>query len=130
MPLPMRDAWFIARKDIQHTLREKSSWLWLFVMPLIFFFFIGNITGGNRMPGASDRRVTIAMEVPDDAGFLAEHLVTRFDEQGYAKEYVIRRGSRTSLDRAASIEKLCTRPYPQPATRASIRWSLCSRRRD
>ena len=38
-------AWFIARKDVQYIVRERESILWLFIMPIVFFYFIGTITG-------------------------------------------------------------------------------------
>ena len=42
----LRDAWFIAREDVKHTVRARETIMWLFIMPVVFFYFIGTITGG------------------------------------------------------------------------------------
>lgn len=78
----LRNAFFIARKDIQYTLREKSSLIWLFLMPIVFFYFIGTVTSGfsGGGPGEPD---TLAILVPDDAGFLAEQLKLRLEENNF-----------------------------------------------
>lgn len=74
------DAWFIARKDIQYMLRQWETVLWTFVMPIVFFYFIGTITAGfGGSPGAPK----IGVHAPADAGVLAEQLVHRLEEQGY-----------------------------------------------
>jgi ABC-2 type transport system permease protein len=76
----VRDALFIARKDLSHRLRTRETILWMFFMPIIFFYFIGTVTGGtySSMTG----RPRIAVMMPKDAGFLGEQLVRRLDEQG------------------------------------------------
>ncbi len=38
----IKDALFIAGKDIKFMLRAKETILWVFIMPIVFFFFIGN----------------------------------------------------------------------------------------
>ena len=76
----MRDAWFIARKDIQYALREREALLWLFVMPIVFFAFIGSTTKGFSGSGS---RAKIALSAPEDAGFVLDRLEQRLDENGY-----------------------------------------------
>jgi ABC-type Na+ efflux pump permease subunit len=49
-------------------------------MPILFFYFIGTITGGSAMGGGKPR---VIVTVPADAGFLAEQLVRRLEERGY-----------------------------------------------
>ena len=46
----LRQVWFIGRKDIQYMLRERETLGWMFVMPVVFFFFIGTVTSnfGSR----------------------------------------------------------------------------------
>jgi ABC-type Na+ efflux pump permease subunit len=77
-------AWFIARKDIAFALRERETWLWVFVMPFPFFYFIGTVTGGFGTGMKGERKDPIAVAIPADAGFLAERLTRRLEEQGYA----------------------------------------------
>ena len=48
----LKDAFFIARKDVEYIPRERQSLLWLFVMPIVFFYFIGTVTSGF---GGSDQ---------------------------------------------------------------------------
>jgi ABC-type multidrug transport system permease subunit len=67
----MRSVVFLARKDLGHMFRAWETWLWAFLMPLVFFYFIGTISGGAHSPAA---RQTLAVVVPPDAGFLAEQL--------------------------------------------------------
>jgi ABC-type Na+ efflux pump permease subunit len=54
--------------------------VWTFAMPVIFFYFIGTITGGNSSP---DGRDTLAMSIPADAGFLADRLAERLTDRDY-----------------------------------------------
>ncbi|MCL6543680.1 MAG: ABC transporter permease [Bryobacteraceae bacterium] len=77
---------FLARKDLAQMFRHPSTWLWAFLMPLLFFFFIGNVTGGFSRPRPAAER--IGMLAPPDAGFLAEHLERRLLQLGYQVERV------------------------------------------
>jgi ABC-type multidrug transport system permease subunit len=90
----LRDAWFIARKDVQYLLRQRETLLWTFAMPFVFFYFIGTITGGFR--GASSRD-PLSVRLPADAGPLAGHLLARLDTLGYD---VIRPASEEDLARS------------------------------
>ncbi len=79
----LRDALFLARGDLRMALRTRETLLWTFVMPLIFFYFLGTVTGSF----ASDMEAQdtpLALSVGRDAGFLAEALATRLEEQGYS----------------------------------------------
>jgi ABC-type multidrug transport system permease subunit len=77
----LQAAWFIARKDVEYILRERETILWLFIMPIVFFYFIGTITSGFSGGGPSKER--LAVQVPDDAGFLADEVVRRMEAVGY-----------------------------------------------
>ena len=37
----LRHALFVARKDLRFLLRARETILWVFVMPLVFFYFFG-----------------------------------------------------------------------------------------
>jgi len=37
---------FVAKKDFYYSLKEKTLLVWLFIMPIVFFGFIGSTTGG------------------------------------------------------------------------------------
>ena len=42
----MNNILFIAWQDARNQLRQGSTLLWMFLMPPIFFYFIGTVTGG------------------------------------------------------------------------------------
>ncbi len=75
----IRDALYLTRMDAAHLLRRRETLLWTFVMPVIFFYFIGAITG-NSYTAPKD---ALAVSVPADAGFLADQLVARLNQRGY-----------------------------------------------
>jgi len=77
----LRDAFYLARMDTWRLLRSRPAILWTFVMPLVFFYFIGTITGGGF--GSRDTRDPLAASVPADAGFLADQLLDRLAARGY-----------------------------------------------
>lgn len=76
----LRDAFYIARMDASYLLSRRETIVWTFVMPIVFFYFIGTIAGGNR---SSDTRSPLAMSVPADAGILADRLAERLTERDY-----------------------------------------------
>ena len=80
-----RNAWFIASKDIRYLLREKQSLLWLFIMPIIFFYFIGTVTSfGGAKP--AEKKV-LALETQPNSGFLSDQIAARLEENGYQIAY-------------------------------------------
>ena len=76
----LRDALFLARKDLQHLFREWATWLWAFLMPIVFFYFIGSITGGMSQAPTAE---TIGVLAGQDAGFLADEFVRNLAAVGY-----------------------------------------------
>jgi ABC-2 type transport system permease protein len=75
----LRDAFFLARMDAAHLLRRRETILWTFVMPIVFFYFLGTIVGNSY--GSS--RDNLAVSVAPDAGFLADQLLARLAQRGY-----------------------------------------------
>jgi ABC-2 type transport system permease protein len=96
-----RAALFIARKDLKWLLRQKSTLVWTFLMPPVFFFFIGTVTGGFADGG--DERPVLSLIAPAPAGFLADELAARLEREGY------------DLRRAASIDTTLARRLVLPA---------------
>jgi ABC-2 type transport system permease protein len=78
-----RDAWFIARNDLLHSLRERETILWVFIMPIMFFYFIGTITGGMGGPGGGASKDRLSVQIPENAGFLADELIRRLEAGGF-----------------------------------------------
>jgi ABC-2 type transport system permease protein len=74
-----RDALYLAYMDAAHLLRRRETLIWTFVMPIVFFYFIGTIVG-NSFVSTKD---TLAVIAPADAGFLADRLIATLDQRGY-----------------------------------------------
>jgi ABC-2 type transport system permease protein len=75
---------FIARTETASFFRTRETYVWAFVMPVLFMYFIGTVTsqfGGGTGVGSKDR---IVVSVPTDAGFLAEQLCVRLEQSGLA----------------------------------------------
>lgn len=79
----LRHALFIAGHDLRFMLRQWETLLWMFVMPVVFFYFIGTVTGGYGV-AATGRGPPLAVQAPANGGLVVEQLVTRLEQQGYA----------------------------------------------
>ncbi len=84
----LRTAVFIARHDLGQMLRQRETLLWTFVMPIIFFYFIGTVTGGFAAGGDPDRPDRMALLAVGEPGFLVDELVERLEAQNYAVDRV------------------------------------------
>ena len=93
-------AWFLAFADFKIMLRRRETWLWTFVLPVVFSYFIGTITARFRDTGTTE---TIGVYVPGDAGFLADHLLTRLQKTGYTLERVSDRPALERFDRRLAV---------------------------
>ncbi|MCB1583859.1 MAG: ABC transporter permease [Xanthomonadales bacterium] len=61
----MNKIWMIAQKDFLYALKDKSVLVWMFIMPLVFFAFIGSTTQG--FSGGSGNKSTLAVWYEGDA---------------------------------------------------------------
>jgi ABC-type Na+ efflux pump permease subunit len=77
----LRNTLFILRKELLYTLRSRETILWVFIMPGIFMFFIGSVTG--NFGGSGDRKDVLAMFSGDNTGFLDQELEQRLTESNY-----------------------------------------------
>jgi ABC-2 type transport system permease protein len=91
----LRHALFIAGHDLRFMLRQRETLLWTFVMPVVFFYFIGTVTGGYG-PAPAGGGPPLAVQAPANGGLVVEQLVARLEEQGYA---VARPATREELER-------------------------------
>ena len=78
-----RDAWLIARHDLGWMLRARETLLWTFAMPVLFFYFLGTVTGGFGTTDP-DRPDPIALRGTDRGGFLVDELTRRLEAQNFA----------------------------------------------
>ncbi len=83
----MRQILFIAWNDAKFQLRQGSTLLWLLVMPPIFFYFIGTVTGGfsTGVSGGQATPVTIVAQSP---GFLKEQVSLRLADNDFEPDWV------------------------------------------
>lgn len=73
----LRATALLARTDLKLALKERSTILWLFIMPVVFFYFIGTVTQGGA--GFTESAVELVVE-NGDGGYLSKHLETRLEE--------------------------------------------------
>ena len=83
----MKNILFIAWQDFRNQVRQGSTLLWLFVMPPIFFYFIGTVTGGFSS-GISGGQATPLTVVAANPGFLQDQLDMRLRANDFAPEWV------------------------------------------
>jgi ABC-2 type transport system permease protein len=83
----MKNIVFIALNDAKYQLRQGSTLVWVFLMPPVFFYFIGTVTGGfsSGMSGGQANPVTVVAESP---GFLQEQLDLRLRENDFEPTWV------------------------------------------
>ncbi len=83
----MRNLLFIGWQDVRNQLREGSTLLWLFIMPPIFFYFIGTVTAGFSS-GVSGGQATPLTVVAERPGFLKEQIDLRLEANDFAPTWV------------------------------------------
>ncbi|MFB3776418.1 MAG: ABC transporter permease [Bryobacteraceae bacterium] len=76
----LRDALYLAGKDLRFLFRDRSTWIWAFVMPVVFFYFIGTMTGGYSRPAT---RPSIALLAAPDSGYMTDLLASRLEDRGF-----------------------------------------------
>lgn len=57
-------ALFLARFDLKYLLRQRETLMWTFLMPGLFFYFIGTVTGGAGFAPDPTRPSPIDVELP------------------------------------------------------------------
>jgi len=126
----LRDAFYIARMDARYLLSRRETIVWTFAMPVVFFYFIGTITGGNSSPDARD---PLAMSVPADAGFLADRLAERLTGRDYrvvrthSSEEFLSYGRRLEIPSGFTAAVLAGHPMKVRFTRAGEELSRLQR---
>lgn len=83
----MKNVWFIAFADIRHQLRQGSTLVWLLVMPPVFFYFIGTVTGGFSA-GARGGIATPLTVIAEAPGFLKDQVDLRLRDNDFAPTWV------------------------------------------
>ena len=81
--------------------RARETWLWIFLMPVLFFYLLGKMSGGRSSTFL--RKEPLAVHVSSGAGFLAEHLLQRLRQSGYEVIRVSSAEVLSSQDRQLTI---------------------------
>lgn len=79
----MRKIIFIATKDFWYTLQDKTVLVWLFIMPLVFFGFIGYSTQG--FGGSANQKFSLAVWYQgDQQDPIFQQLKHRLEQENFA----------------------------------------------
>lgn len=83
----MRNVFFIAWQDLRQQLRQGSTIVWVFIMPPVFFYFIGTVTGGfsGTMSGGVATPLVVEAKTP---GFLQEQIDFRLRANDFEPEWL------------------------------------------
>lgn len=74
---------FLARTEIRYMFKQRETLLWAFVMPVIFMYFTGLMSGVMGGPG-SDKPVSLALVNEAEAGGpLLDQLVARLEAENF-----------------------------------------------
>jgi ABC-type multidrug transport system permease subunit len=82
----MKNVLFIAWHDVHFQLRQSGTIVWLFVMPPIFFYFIGTVTSGFSGTISGNRSSPVVV-VADTPGFLQDQIDLRLRENDFEPEW-------------------------------------------
>lgn len=83
----MKNVLFIAWNDAKIQLRQGSTLLWVLVMPPIFFYFIGTVTGGFSS-GISNAQATPVTVIAESPGFIQNQLTHQLEQNDFAPTWV------------------------------------------
>ena len=78
----MKTIAFIALADIRHQLRQGATLVWLFIMPPVFFYFIGTVTGGFSS-GTGVGAATPLVVIAENPGFLGDQVDLRLRDNDF-----------------------------------------------
>lgn len=83
----LRHALLIARRDVVLIVWRREGLAWVFVMPIVFFYFLTAATGALRSPtGPGNAVELIGLRAPADAGILIDELIGRLEQQNFLVE--------------------------------------------
>ncbi len=94
----MKGALFIALQDVRFQIRSGATIVWVLIMPPIFFYFIGTVTGGfaGGVSGGAATPVVVVAEAP---GFLKGQIDKRLRDNDFDPTW------RSSPNASADAEK-------------------------
>ncbi|MDJ1015576.1 MAG: ABC transporter permease [Paracoccaceae bacterium] len=81
MQTTLSNIWFIAKNDVLFSLRDRSTLLWLVLMPPVFFFFIGSMTEGGIGNMMTETEIVLEAAAADDP--VGQRFQTLIEEAGF-----------------------------------------------
>lgn len=119
----LRHILLIARRDLVLIVWRREGLAWIFVMPIVFFYFTGTMTAGiGTVAGSENDPDSLALKAPDQAGFLVDELVMRLEQQNFR---VDRPGTDAGFNEYA--RRLTVSPSPDAASKPDgslTQWAL------
>ncbi len=101
-----RAARFIAGADLKNMLRQREALLWVFVMPIVFFYFIGTVTGGFGRPrGTPDRPDALLLDAPADGGPVLDEVIRKLEAQNFKVDRKVTAGTAAKATRLLTIPR-------------------------
>ncbi|MBI5086386.1 MAG: ABC transporter permease [Acidobacteria bacterium] len=91
----------LARRDFWYLMRQPVTLLWAFVMPVLFFSFLGKVTG--RAGPDPAQREKIGVLIGTDAGFLADALERHLNKAGYDVQRVSKEAELLRFERRLTV---------------------------
>ncbi len=80
----LKNIFFIAKKDYSYSLKDKTLLVWMFVMPLVFFGFIGSTTKGlGGQSGPLNIAIWESVENMSQTNPLAKQLIHNLESEDY-----------------------------------------------
>jgi len=80
----LRNVFLIARRDLVLIIWRLEGLVWIFVMPIVFFYFIGITMGGlSTLSSAGNDPDPLALTAPGNGGVLIDELVGRLEEENF-----------------------------------------------
>ncbi len=67
-------AFFLAGRDLAYMLRQRETLVWVFVMPFLFFWFLGTMTGGGGVAPSLDQELKLLVSGPSEGGVVLREL--------------------------------------------------------
>ncbi len=71
----MKTAWYIAKKDLLETLKDKTSFILLLIVPLVLIVTVGAAFGGLFNSGSNQISVTVAVS-NQDSGYIGKAILS------------------------------------------------------
>ena len=74
---------FIARKELKYLLHERAVLIWMFIMPVVFFYFIGETTNNILNYNKHQDEIHLAIFTQEPNDFLIQQLLNQLKKDNF-----------------------------------------------